>query len=1634
VANYANTYSIKLDKSDFDSKLTSLASAYKSATTAMETQSIDLKRAKQDLATVEKLKNAELKKGIQTSTEVNKQFKEELAFAKSSVAYQTQKNNAHKQNISNIKSQIANLKTLSHSENEVQMATRESLNQQKRSTIALKDKVGITTKAEIVTRKYADLMRQVAIAEKRGTLTTKEATLARKQLNIQRKAGLITAKESIAYRNTAINGVVRHIRKIESLVIAFYALKKSYDYTLGLGHEFNKMIESEQIGIALSITQKLKDVDATGKQVSAMDKWIYANKLAREEMEKVREINVFTPHTLGQTVQLYKTISVQVREAKGNVQDALDITKQLSILSKAGNVEFKSMLKTVDQLFSGKMKASDMQIALQNIVGLTQEETREAIKQGKVLEYVKEKLMGVEIASANVAKTWEGVTSNFENAWTDIFATLQKPMFESLKEEMRDFTIVLIDNKDDIIGTFEDLGKGVKFVYNSLDELVLAYVAFTTLAKGKAIHDASKAMAVYSIATRSASISTTALAVSTGVLAKVFTPINMAVIALVGTYVLYNATIGETADEEASVAKAMRLTEKAIKDLSDTRLKASKIGLRQGLLNTQREINKVVDELNAKDLVSILLNRKKSNISKKDKILLEAKLEVLTKERAERQKQLNLIHEQLTVNKENKNHIDFATDAMEYFTEETYKALKASNELSSSLSKVALAFGKAMTTSRLISGEITSDVKKVTDAQVDLQSAKEKQIASEKEILRLSEQKAEGKDVDKLKKALIAETKTLQQSYVDVQNKENTLRSLGNELSAKGIDTQKKSLILSAKELEISNRLNKDKHASDKYSLKVAKIEHEFTLKRIQTNKEGLSVDEQKQAINSANLTLKEAELDYKDAILKTDTKSGKQADKLLKTTNKLYDKYLELTGQKNLLEAFKIDKTVEEFRKAGYEASKLLEIRKALEEKDDRAFDKEFALEAPTIVEEVFNPYLNLIESQKEYAKNIEEAGDDQYKINKINAKQVELQLKGYAGLANGLKGMFKEGTKGYKAMDVAQKILQVSELAWFVKQQIMESTSISTKLANTATDTASTIASESAKSTVLGVNAVLTQGQGDPYTAWARMSAMVALVAGLGVAISGVGGSTVSQADIDNAKGRSDYDDSSLKDVVGGFEEAQYPMLEVTNKMYKHLRNMDGNFYSIARAMNAQASAGGVDLTGVNFVDTMSEGFLGFSSTTTSLISSGLSFELQALSDLMSEATLNARAYTTTLVEESSWWGLSSSTTIQKSFSDLPPSVISELASSFADGYEAILLAGTTLGIDEVKLKADLLASELDLGEIDFTGLSPDEVNTRLSDAFGTAFSGIIEGIGEFDVLVEKFAKSTEYSLETLIRIATEYDQASHMFSLIGKDFTDGIIEVTRTWSETTDISSDFWSGIFDRTKELTTWYTETTQELYTSQMQMLDIVASTGGLTEFQDAMGSFMGSFYTEAEQLDFLTKSMTISFETLGVEMPKTNDEFRNLLETMDTSTEEGAYLYGQILLLAESFATMTEASESLGTSMKDMFNDVADAWLGNLSYLTLKQKAEYASGLMALARESEEEFDIVEIAKLQAETSMATSRTKEEYMPDFEYYIHTMEAQVAKATLDDVVFELQEGFRDLAESIRELEFTERKVV
>jgi hypothetical protein len=635
---------------------------------------------------------------------------------------------------------------------------------------------------------------------------------------------------------------------------------------------------------------------------------------------------------------------------------------------------------------------------------------------------------------------------------------------------------------------------------------------------------------------------------------------------------------------------------------------------------------------------------------------------------------------------------------------------------------------------------------------------------------------------------------------------------------------------------------------------------------------------------------------------------------------------------------------------------------------------------------------------------------------IEKAKKKVHKLELKNMTDLQNAMKSSFEGALSAIASGDGAAAITSLSGI--FEKSFTDATDGISTALTGMFT---------TSMSLAEGLDNMLKALMANPW--------MLAIAIIMKALQSGLFSTVVSQQEIDASKGQLEFSDSSLEDLKTSFESAQYPLLKVTSTMSNYIRNMDKNFYSIAKAFSTSATTGGVDLTGVNFIDSFDSGFLGFSTKSIELIGTGLKFAVQTFGEMMDSTTLSVQSYTTELVKKSYGWGLIKSEEIKETYKNLPQPIIDDMAKNFAYGFETIMTAGVSLGLDSVNLEKTLEAVNIDIGKLDFTGLSPEEVNTRLSEAFSQGFSGAIEQIPALTSLVERYSKVGEDALGVLGRLAMEFEQASFSFDLIGKTFTDnvktGYTETTQTINE---VTGSWFTTVIGSIITVTKKWIDTT---YTAQKKMLDIVDASGGLDAFNDNMSAFMTGFYTESEQIAMQTKALETQFATLASSnsqliagLPTTNEEFRTLVENFEVLNEADAETYASLLSLAGAFAEVNPLIDEQSTLIQDMIKNVSDAWLGNLSYLNLQQKAEYASGYMSILASANGGVNTVDGTLAALQTKFNTASTREDTIVAFDRYIQSIKDEAPKATMDDSVaqqIEMNSKMETLISRIESLE-------
>lgn len=86
--------------------------------------------------------------------------------------------------------------------------------------------------------------------------------------------------------------------------------------------------------------------------------------------------------------------------------------------------------------------------------------------------------------------------------------------------------------------------------------------------------------------------------------------------------------------------------------------------------------------------------------------------------------------------------------------------------------------------------------------------------------------------------------------------------------------------------------------------------------------------------------------------------------------------------------------------------------------------------------------------------------------------------------------------------------------------------------------------------------------------------------------------------------------------------------------------------------------------------------------------------------------------------------------------------------------------------------------------------------------------------------------------------------------------------------------------------------------------------------GGLATLQQAAGSYLQSYYTDAERAALSTKSIGEALNAFGLAVPSTREAFRTLVEAQDLTTQSGREAFTVLMSVSEAFAAIVPSARS----------------------------------------------------------------------------------------------------------------------
>ena len=159
-----------------------------------------------------------------------------------------------------------------------------------------------------------------------------------------------------AVRNSGINDLVRHVRRVETLVVAYYALSRGIDNLATKGVMLNKTVEDGKIGIGALIT-----ANTTLEGESEKTRFQASMAKSAETILKIKKASIETSATFPELTSVFQTAigkAFGAGEAMGATVDeqignTIKLSQRLTNIAGATGMEMFKVNQEIRAMLSG---------------------------------------------------------------------------------------------------------------------------------------------------------------------------------------------------------------------------------------------------------------------------------------------------------------------------------------------------------------------------------------------------------------------------------------------------------------------------------------------------------------------------------------------------------------------------------------------------------------------------------------------------------------------------------------------------------------------------------------------------------------------------------------------------------------------------------------------------------------------------------------------------------------------------------------------------------------------------------------------------------------------------------------------------------------------------------------------------------------------------------------------------------------------------------------------------------------------------------------------------------------------------------------------------------------------------------
>lgn len=1298
--------------------------------------------------------------------------------------------------------------------------------------------------------------------------------------------------------------------------IAIIATSASLSSLAKHGIEYSNTIEKLTNGLITLNVMTSKNIDSNGKALTLEEKYNLARIESLDIMTKLNAINIETPHTLEQTVQIYKSMYTTMRSANVSTEQMIDITKKLSIAAGSNGIEFQQLLAGIDGLATGTVEVSSELGRFLKSIGLTNESLK---KSSNIYETINSKLKDVK-----GIESYDTAISNLTNSFDQLTGTLVQPFFEDIKSSINGLS-----------KQFDTLTKSIKSITkDDVDEYTKLLHTIESLGIG--IVSTYLAMGAYSKAVATAQTLNLAFAGS----------FNLVNARLAASIVLSRGlSLAMNSIPFVAVAGAVALFANYLLESS----RNSKIlnDVLEGGIDTLKGLTKnqliYAESLLETELIQTRLNRANAVADAAKKGIFESKEDQL-KDLAYRDEQIKKFDDQTKRLRE-------------------IKTLRKEIEDNKN--------GTSKTPTTVPNGTIRNELEIIKLSGTELQKFN---LTLDETAKKMKEAGATELEINKFRADSLKEFNEKQNKELEKGTKklEETQKARA-EIAQIGMSTYDKSISdITAKTIEwVKAGVSKNEVLSAEIKLR-NELNSQTILENLQTE---LSYYEKKLQLQKDSLdkALELRGIQYSQSVLEIENsnKTIEQKQKLIALETELYDETIKRlkadnnTEFQDTLKSFQEDSLARQIELnnaifdfgAGFKSSnsEIMEVSKALSNLNDSSLKtKKAELDLNTKYTKEFDKYAGDVEKTKELEQQYTKDTD------LLNKQAINNQILGYANLSGAISGMFQQGSREAATFQAAQTVLALVEgtrailtagtgdpytaiprmaaMSIMVKSLLgnigvslgmsgsntTSGDSFSMQKANTGTGSVLGDTSKASESITKSLS-ILEDYAKPEFRLSQQMSKSLESID------SKIGGVTSLLLQNSGTALGNNY--------TGGFDTGYKNNLKTANGAFV--------FNPINDLISKIPIVGQINGAIGSIINSAIGGIFGKTSVSQSLADSGITFADAYLKDAVNQ--LNGSVYQTisTTTTKKSWFSKSSSTSLSTYFTSLDSEINNQFSLVLRNLYDTVYQAGNALDIGSDSLNNSLNNFVVSIGKISLKDKTGTQIQELLTSIFGKIGDDLATSVVP---VITQFQKVGEGTLTTLTRVASGMEQANYYIDRLGTTFQK--VNFTSIINKQGDVGFEaLYQSILRVEKganfnNILSTLSGTAEELYSAYTSLdlirdrltflgkgldglsISAISGAGGLEQLSDGISSFIENFYSSAEQQQLKVSELNQELSRTGITtIPTTIAGFKDLVNGIDTTTESGQKLYGSLISLSDSFydvyGSVEESRISLISSLED---------------------------------------------------------------------------------------------------------------